>query len=46
VVYFLVAQKKGSKLKKATSLEEGEDDSDSQGNLARSSVHYSRFVNK
>ncbi|NXP37564.1 PLCH2 phosphodiesterase, partial [Leiothrix lutea] len=40
--YFLLAQKKGSKLKKASSLEEGEDDSDSQGNLARSSVHYSR----
>uniref|UniRef100_A0A8C3UBW3 Phosphoinositide phospholipase C n=1 Tax=Catharus ustulatus TaxID=91951 RepID=A0A8C3UBW3_CATUS len=35
--YFPVAQKKGSKLKKASSLEEGEDDSDSQGNLARSS---------
>uniref|UniRef100_A0A8B9PHV4 Phosphoinositide phospholipase C n=1 Tax=Apteryx owenii TaxID=8824 RepID=A0A8B9PHV4_APTOW len=29
--------KKGSKLKKATSLEEGEDDLDSQGNLARGS---------
>ncbi|KFV55379.1 1-phosphatidylinositol 4,5-bisphosphate phosphodiesterase eta-2, partial [Tyto alba] len=39
---FSKRKKKGSKLKKATSLEEGEDDSDSQGNLARSSVHYSR----
>ncbi|XP_064326090.1 1-phosphatidylinositol 4,5-bisphosphate phosphodiesterase eta-2 isoform X2 [Phalacrocorax carbo] len=35
-------KKKGSKLKKATSLEEGEDDSDSQVNLARSSVHCNR----
>ncbi|XP_074969796.1 1-phosphatidylinositol 4,5-bisphosphate phosphodiesterase eta-2 isoform X2 [Phalacrocorax aristotelis] len=35
-------KKKGSKLKKATSLEEGEDDLDSQGNLARSSVHCNR----
>ncbi|KAM7083836.1 1-phosphatidylinositol 4,5-bisphosphate phosphodiesterase eta-2 isoform 3-T4 [Ciconia maguari] len=40
---FSKRKKKGSKLKKATSLEEGEDDSDSQGNLARSSVHYSRI---
>ncbi|XP_059722606.1 1-phosphatidylinositol 4,5-bisphosphate phosphodiesterase eta-2 isoform X2 [Haemorhous mexicanus] len=39
---FSKRKKKGSKLKKASSLEEGEDDSDSQGNLARSSVHYSR----
>ncbi|KFV53266.1 1-phosphatidylinositol 4,5-bisphosphate phosphodiesterase eta-2, partial [Gavia stellata] len=39
---FSKRKKKGSKLKKATSLEEGEDDLDSQGNLARSSVHYSR----
>ncbi|XP_026718522.1 1-phosphatidylinositol 4,5-bisphosphate phosphodiesterase eta-2 isoform X1 [Athene cunicularia] len=39
---FSKRKKKGSKLKKATSLEEGEDDSDSQANLARSSVHYSR----
>ncbi|XP_071622903.1 1-phosphatidylinositol 4,5-bisphosphate phosphodiesterase eta-2 isoform X5 [Heliangelus exortis] len=39
---FSKRKKKGSKLKKTTSLEEGEDDSDSQGNLARSSVHYSR----
>ncbi|KAM6296190.1 1-phosphatidylinositol 4,5-bisphosphate phosphodiesterase eta-2 isoform 2-T2 [Aegotheles albertisi] len=39
---FSKRKKKGNKLKKATSLEEGEDDSDSQGNLARSSVHYSR----
>ncbi|NXT74719.1 PLCH2 phosphodiesterase, partial [Zapornia atra] len=39
---FSKRKKKGSKLKKATSLEEGEDDSDSQGNVARSSVHYSR----
>ncbi|NWW50443.1 PLCH2 phosphodiesterase, partial [Pedionomus torquatus] len=43
---FSKRKKKGSKLKKATSLEEGEDDSDSQGNVAKSSVHYSRFVNK
>ncbi|XP_075577634.1 1-phosphatidylinositol 4,5-bisphosphate phosphodiesterase eta-2 isoform X3 [Pelecanus crispus] len=40
---FSKRKKKGSKLKKATSLEEGEDDLDSQGNLARSSVHYSRI---
>ncbi|KAM6191825.1 1-phosphatidylinositol 4,5-bisphosphate phosphodiesterase eta-2 isoform 1-T1 [Sarcoramphus papa] len=40
---FSKRKKKGSKLKKETSLEEGEDDSDSQGNLARSSVHYSRI---
>ncbi|KAM6371819.1 1-phosphatidylinositol 4,5-bisphosphate phosphodiesterase eta-2 isoform 2-T2 [Pluvialis apricaria] len=40
---FSKRKKKGSKLKKAASLEEGEDDSDSQGNLARSSVHYSRI---
>ncbi|NWH23981.1 PLCH2 phosphodiesterase, partial [Grus americana] len=40
---FSKRKKKGSKLKKATSLEEGEDDSDSQGNLARSSVHYGRI---
>ncbi|NXU36908.1 PLCH2 phosphodiesterase, partial [Drymodes brunneopygia] len=39
---FSKRKKKGSKLKKASSLEEGEDDSDSQGNLGRSSVHYSR----
>ncbi|NXK36247.1 PLCH2 phosphodiesterase, partial [Piprites chloris] len=39
---FSKRKKKGSKLKKASSLEEGEDDSDSQGNLARSSVHSSR----
>ncbi|XP_074749218.1 1-phosphatidylinositol 4,5-bisphosphate phosphodiesterase eta-2 isoform X2 [Strix uralensis] len=40
---FSKRKKKGSKLKKATSLEEGEDDSDSQANLARSSVHCSRI---
>ncbi|XP_074969797.1 1-phosphatidylinositol 4,5-bisphosphate phosphodiesterase eta-2 isoform X3 [Phalacrocorax aristotelis] len=39
---FSKRKKKGSKLKKATSLEEGEDDLDSQGNLARSSVHCNR----
>ncbi|NWI24662.1 PLCH2 phosphodiesterase, partial [Sula dactylatra] len=39
---FSKRKKKGSKLKKATSLEEGEDDSDSQGNLSRSSVHCNR----
>lgn len=42
--YFILTQKKGSKLKKATSLEEGEDDMDSQGNVARGSVHCTRFV--
>ncbi|CAM5105727.1 unnamed protein product [Natator depressus] len=36
-------KKKGSKLKKASSLEEGEDDLDYQGNLARGTVHYSRM---
>ncbi|NXE53104.1 PLCH2 phosphodiesterase, partial [Casuarius casuarius] len=41
---FSKRKKKGSKLKKATSLEEGEDDLDSQGNLARGSVHYSRIT--
>ncbi|NXA40238.1 PLCH2 phosphodiesterase, partial [Eudromia elegans] len=40
---FSKRKKKGSKLKKATSLEEGEDDLDSQGNLSRGSVHYSRI---
>ncbi|XP_053942023.1 1-phosphatidylinositol 4,5-bisphosphate phosphodiesterase eta-2 isoform X9 [Cuculus canorus] len=40
---FSKRKKKSGKLKNATSLEEGEDDSDSQGNLARSSVHYSRI---
>ncbi|NXM75786.1 PLCH2 phosphodiesterase, partial [Serilophus lunatus] len=40
---FSKRKKKGSKLKKSSSLEEGEDDSDSQGNSARSSVHYSRI---
>ncbi|NWR29651.1 PLCH2 phosphodiesterase, partial [Tachuris rubrigastra] len=40
---FSKRKKKGSKLKKTSSLEDGEDDSDSQGNLARSSVHYSRI---
>ncbi|KFP72022.1 1-phosphatidylinositol 4,5-bisphosphate phosphodiesterase eta-2, partial [Acanthisitta chloris] len=39
---FSKRKKKGSKLKKTSSLDEGEDDSDSQGNVARSSVHYSR----
>ncbi|XP_061457041.1 1-phosphatidylinositol 4,5-bisphosphate phosphodiesterase eta-2 isoform X2 [Rhineura floridana] len=39
---FSKRKKKGSKLKRASSLEEGEDDLDSQGNLARGSVHYSR----
>ncbi|NXA52018.1 PLCH2 phosphodiesterase, partial [Nothocercus julius] len=39
---FSKRKKKGSKLKKATSLEEGEDDLDSQGNISRGSVHYSR----
>ncbi|KAM8989852.1 1-phosphatidylinositol 4,5-bisphosphate phosphodiesterase eta-2 [Ara ararauna] len=39
---FSKRKKKGSKLKKAASLEEGEDDSDSQGTVSRSSVHYSR----
>ncbi|NXL88869.1 PLCH2 phosphodiesterase, partial [Alectura lathami] len=39
---FSKRKKKGSKLKKSTSLEEGEDDTDSQGNVARGSVHYTR----
>ncbi|KAM6402785.1 LOW QUALITY PROTEIN: 1-phosphatidylinositol 4,5-bisphosphate phosphodiesterase eta-2 [Rhynochetos jubatus] len=41
---FSKRKKKGSKLKKATSLEEGEDDLDPQENLARSSVHTSRIT--
>ncbi|XP_021273232.1 1-phosphatidylinositol 4,5-bisphosphate phosphodiesterase eta-2 isoform X4 [Numida meleagris] len=40
---FSKRKKKGSKLKKSTSLEEGEDDTDSQGNVARGSVHYTRI---
>ncbi|XP_071882968.1 1-phosphatidylinositol 4,5-bisphosphate phosphodiesterase eta-2 isoform X3 [Anas platyrhynchos] len=40
---FSKRKKKGSKLKKATSLEEGEDDMDSQGNVARGSVHCTRI---
>ncbi|XP_074831902.1 1-phosphatidylinositol 4,5-bisphosphate phosphodiesterase eta-2 isoform X1 [Carettochelys insculpta] len=40
---FSKRKKKGSKLKKVSSLEEGEDDLDCQGNLARGSVHYSRM---
>nr|XP_009669968.1 PREDICTED: 1-phosphatidylinositol 4,5-bisphosphate phosphodiesterase eta-2 [Struthio camelus australis] len=40
---FSKRKKKGSKLKKTASLEEGEDDLDSQGNLARDSVHNSRI---
>ncbi|XP_019396819.1 PREDICTED: 1-phosphatidylinositol 4,5-bisphosphate phosphodiesterase eta-2 [Crocodylus porosus] len=40
---FSKRKKKGGKLKRASSLEEGEDDLDSQGNLARGSVHYSRM---
>ncbi|KAG6936323.1 phospholipase C eta 2 [Chelydra serpentina] len=40
---FSKRKKKGSKLKKASSLEEGEDDLDCQGNLARGAVHYSRM---
>ncbi|XP_063001609.1 1-phosphatidylinositol 4,5-bisphosphate phosphodiesterase eta-2 [Elgaria multicarinata webbii] len=39
---FSKRKKKGSKLKRASSLEEGEDDLDSQGNLARGTVHYSK----
>nr|XP_028596776.1 1-phosphatidylinositol 4,5-bisphosphate phosphodiesterase eta-2 isoform X1 [Podarcis muralis]XP_028596777.1 1-phosphatidylinositol 4,5-bisphosphate phosphodiesterase eta-2 isoform X1 [Podarcis muralis] len=39
---FSKRKKKGSKLKRASSLEEGEDDLDCQGNLARGSVHYSK----
>ncbi|XP_072833762.2 1-phosphatidylinositol 4,5-bisphosphate phosphodiesterase eta-2 isoform X2 [Pogona vitticeps] len=39
---FSKRKKKGSKLKRASSLEEGEDDLASQGNLARGSVHYSK----
>ncbi|XP_067423256.1 1-phosphatidylinositol 4,5-bisphosphate phosphodiesterase eta-2 isoform X1 [Emydura macquarii macquarii] len=40
---FSKRKKKGSKLKKASSQEEGEDDLDCQGNLARGSVYYSRM---
>ncbi|XP_030393076.1 1-phosphatidylinositol 4,5-bisphosphate phosphodiesterase eta-2 isoform X2 [Gopherus evgoodei] len=40
---FSKRKKKGSKLKKASSLEEGEDDLDYQGNLARGAMHYSRM---
>ncbi|XP_032057242.1 1-phosphatidylinositol 4,5-bisphosphate phosphodiesterase eta-2 isoform X2 [Aythya fuligula] len=40
---FSKRKKKGSKLKKATSLEEDEDDMDSQGNVARGSVHCTRI---
>ncbi|XP_072210483.1 1-phosphatidylinositol 4,5-bisphosphate phosphodiesterase eta-2 isoform X3 [Excalfactoria chinensis] len=40
---FSKRKKKGSKLKKSASLEEGEDDADSQGNVARGSVHYTRI---
>ncbi|XP_066493501.1 1-phosphatidylinositol 4,5-bisphosphate phosphodiesterase eta-2 [Tiliqua scincoides] len=39
---FSKRKKKGSKLKRASSLEEGVDDLDCQGNLARGSVHYSK----
>ncbi|KAJ6658760.1 hypothetical protein lerEdw1_019681 [Lerista edwardsae] len=39
---FSKRKKKGSKLKRASSLEEGKDDLDCQGNLARGSVHYSK----
>ncbi|XP_067329042.1 1-phosphatidylinositol 4,5-bisphosphate phosphodiesterase eta-2 isoform X2 [Anolis sagrei] len=39
---FSKRKKKGSKLKRASSPEDGEDDSDCQGNVARGSVHYSK----
>ncbi|XP_016853976.2 1-phosphatidylinositol 4,5-bisphosphate phosphodiesterase eta-2 isoform X8 [Anolis carolinensis] len=39
---FSKRKKKGSKLKRASSPEDGEDDSDCQGNIARGSVHYSK----
>ncbi|XP_054857403.1 1-phosphatidylinositol 4,5-bisphosphate phosphodiesterase eta-2 [Eublepharis macularius] len=39
---FSKRKKKGSKLKRASSVEEGEDDLDCQGNLGRASVHYSK----
>ncbi|XP_053136809.1 1-phosphatidylinositol 4,5-bisphosphate phosphodiesterase eta-2 isoform X1 [Hemicordylus capensis] len=39
---FSKRKKKGSKLKRTSSLEEGEDDLDCQGNIARGSVHYSK----
>uniref|UniRef100_A0A8D0BUU2 Phosphoinositide phospholipase C n=1 Tax=Salvator merianae TaxID=96440 RepID=A0A8D0BUU2_SALMN len=39
---FSKRKKKGNKLKRTSSLEEDEDDLDSQGNLARGSVHYSK----
>ncbi|XP_042335202.1 1-phosphatidylinositol 4,5-bisphosphate phosphodiesterase eta-2 isoform X2 [Sceloporus undulatus] len=39
---FSKRKKKGSKLKRASSLEDGEDDLNCQGNIARGSVHYSK----
>ncbi|XP_077167252.1 1-phosphatidylinositol 4,5-bisphosphate phosphodiesterase eta-2 isoform X2 [Paroedura picta] len=39
---FSKRKKKGSKLKRTPSVEEGEDDLDCQGNLSRASVHYSK----
>ncbi|XP_060115029.1 1-phosphatidylinositol 4,5-bisphosphate phosphodiesterase eta-2 [Heteronotia binoei] len=39
---FSKRKKKGSKLKRTPSVEEGDDDLDCQGNLGRASVHYSR----
>ncbi|XP_063292554.1 1-phosphatidylinositol 4,5-bisphosphate phosphodiesterase eta-2 isoform X2 [Pelobates fuscus] len=36
-------KKKGTRIKKSSSLEESEDNLDRQGSLARSSVHYSRI---
>ncbi|XP_048374861.1 1-phosphatidylinositol 4,5-bisphosphate phosphodiesterase eta-2 isoform X5 [Sphaerodactylus townsendi] len=39
---FSKCKKKGSKLKRTSSVEEGEDELESQGNLSRASVHYSK----
>ncbi|KAM8927086.1 1-phosphatidylinositol 4,5-bisphosphate phosphodiesterase eta-2 [Pelodytes ibericus] len=40
---FSKRKKKGTRIKKCSSLEEGEDNLDRQGSLARASVHYSRI---
>ncbi|XP_075460983.1 1-phosphatidylinositol 4,5-bisphosphate phosphodiesterase eta-2 isoform X3 [Ascaphus truei] len=40
---FSKRKKKGGRIKKSSSLEEGEDGLDHQGSLARNSVHYSRI---
>ncbi|XP_075695772.1 1-phosphatidylinositol 4,5-bisphosphate phosphodiesterase eta-2-like [Rhinoderma darwinii] len=40
---FSKRKKKGGRIKKSSSLEEGEDSLDRQGSIARTSVHYSRI---